>query len=109
MLNPSAKAICFYLFGGFGLALLCVPAFIRPAESQDPDWPARTRRRSWALAAIGLLHPVLALASLGLAAEAGRATEARARTRDRRLRAACWTSVGVSVVAATILCLGARR
>lgn len=109
MLNPFAKAIAYYLIGGFGLALLCIPAFIRPGGSSDPGWGARTRRRSWALAAVGPLHPVLALTSLGLATEAEHAAEGVAPARDSKLRLACWTSIVVSAVIATAVLLVTRR
>lgn len=108
-MNPFAKAISSYVIGGFGFALLCVPAFMRPGGSHDSGWRSRTRRRSWALALLGPLHPVLALASLGLAAEAEHATEVTAPTRDPASRVACWTSVGVSAAVAAAVLLVARR
>lgn len=109
MLSPFGKAVAYYLYGGFGLGLLCLPVLMRPVGVEQLRWASRTRRRSLVFAILGPLHPVLAAVSLGLAAEAGHQAEDGSSTTDRGLRSVAWGSIGVSLVVAAVVCAVARR
>ena len=74
MLNPFARALAYYVGGGFALALLCA-AFVADPDENDAR-PERARRRAAILVPLGLAHPVFALAAFVLTRDLRRAGSA---------------------------------
>jgi hypothetical protein len=73
LLNSSARALAFYLGGGFALALLCATLFFDVPADPDATWQRKARRRAAILLPIGLAHPVLAVTAFALARDLTRA------------------------------------
>ena len=64
MLSPFARALAYYLAGGFALSLLCTALFLQVTPDLDDQTRRRLRRRAYALASVGIVHPVIAGAAV---------------------------------------------
>jgi hypothetical protein len=101
VLNPLAQAFAWYGVGGYAIALLCaIPYFDRPT-TLDGVWPDRLLRRATVLAAVGLVHPVIALTAVGITGDVDRWADDRPASwaRTRALASASLAaSTGIAVV-----------
>lgn len=97
MLSPLARALAYYLGGGFALALFCAMWFLdRPVDLDDAS-QRRLHRRALILSPLGLFHPMFALTAFGLARDATRYGDAQA---GRRALVVATTTLSASVVIA---------
>jgi hypothetical protein len=92
----------YYVGGGFALALFCAIWYLDQRRADDDDWPARTRRRILILTPLGLLHPVVALAAVGLAVDLGRARVGASGALLPAALTATAISIGVAIVALAV-------
>jgi hypothetical protein len=67
VLSPFARALAYYLAGGFALSLLCAALFVSMTPQLDDRGRRRLRRRAYALASVGIVHPVIAGTAVVLA------------------------------------------
>jgi hypothetical protein len=91
VLNPFAKTLAWYGVGGYAIALLCaIPYFSAPA----------TLRKANLLALAGVLHPVIALAAVGISGDVDPETPGWAGS-----RVLASASLAVSVLVCAVLFL----
>lgn len=99
MLSPFARALTYYLAGGFALTLFCAIWYLDQPALLDERWQQRIRRRMSVLTPLGLAHPVVALAAVGLALDLARAEGSRAGVAVP----AAFTSLVVSLTGMTVV------
>ena len=99
MLSPFTRALVYYLGAGFALALFCAIWYLDQPSDTDAGWAARVRRRILMLTPLGLAHPVIALAAVGLALDLSRADPHV----SRRLLPMAVTSLTASLTAAAVV------
>lgn len=101
VLDPFAKALVVYLGGAFPLALLAAICFDNPGSFSLVQ-SRRLLRRAQLLAVVGVAHPVLGLASLGLVRDVQRWADdsQQLATMARRTRLGATMSIAVGAMTA---------
>jgi hypothetical protein len=102
MLTPFARALAYYLGGGFALGLFCGMWYLGRPVDLDPASQRLLHRRILVLSPLGLLHPVVALAAFGMARDATRHGDPVAGRRPMVLATASLT-VSTAITAGVLL------